>query len=57
LPDLILQNQPEYYAALRSADLGFENLGEPDLLPLVGMIQRLLTQQLASVPVDQGNSD
>jgi Fic family protein len=55
--DLILQNQAEYYAALRSADLGYENLGKPDLVPLTAMLQRLLIQQLETIPAGPPNDE
>lgn len=47
IPELIAQNRPEYYAALQHADTTFAK-GELDLVPLHGLIERLLNEQLAS---------
>lgn len=49
LIDLIMDNRPEYYAALRSADKGYAEDGFPDLGALVVLLDRLLIQQFESV--------
>lgn len=49
LIDLIMDNRPEYYAALQVADKGYDRAGKPDLTALIVMIDRLLIEQLESV--------
>jgi Fic family protein len=49
LIDLVMDNRPEYYAALQVADKGYDSRGKPDLTALVSMIDRLLIEQLESV--------
>lgn len=48
--DLIKANDGEYQNALRVADAGFNKDGEPDLTAMSTLIERLLIQQLESVP-------
>jgi fido (protein-threonine AMPylation protein) len=50
--DLIMQdqNRQEYEVALRAGDAGFKASGEPDLGPMNAFIERLLVEQLESVP-------
>ncbi|UDF03776.1 Fic family protein [Asticcacaulis sp. AND118] len=48
LPELITANRPEYYAGLRVADQSLAATGNVDLAPLHALLQRLLSEQLAS---------
>jgi Fic family protein len=48
--DQIMSNKPEYEAALRHADQTFAQFGLPDLRPMMAMVERLLVQQLSSIP-------
>lgn len=48
--DQIMTNRQEYQAALKTADLGFEATGEPDLSAMITFLGRLLITQLQSVP-------
>lgn len=48
--DLIMQQRDDYQDALKVADGPFESGGEPDLSAMTAFIQRLLVQQLSSVP-------
>lgn len=47
--DLIMQNRDDYQAALKAADIGFAETGEPDLSMMNGFVENLLIQQLAAV--------
>ena len=49
LIDLIMENRPEYYTALRQADQAYEASGEPNLNSLVALLDRLLVKQFESV--------
>jgi hypothetical protein len=44
-----MQNRQEYQAALKAADVAFENGQEPDLDPMIDFVDRLLAQQLGSI--------
>lgn len=48
--ELIKENDSEYHAALRVADAGYLAMGEPDLTAMTQLIERLLVQQLETVP-------
>ena len=48
--DLIMQNKPEFEAALRAADISLEASGASDLTLMNDFIERLLVQQLSSIP-------
>lgn len=48
--DLIMQNRDEYYDALRAADCAFDTSGSPDLTHMEAFLERLLIEQLSSVP-------
>jgi hypothetical protein len=48
--DQIMVSRPDYNAALRHADLTLEANGSPDLGPMKELIERLLTEQLSSIP-------
>lgn len=50
--DLIMQpqNRPDYESALRVGDAAFQTNGEPDLAPMEAFVERLLVEQLESVP-------
>lgn len=48
--DLIMQDPDEYYAALGVADQSFKEVGEPDLTPMIDLVDRLLADQLSSIP-------
>lgn len=50
--DLIMEQRDDYYAALKVADLTFEENGEPDLEPMTEFVDRLLFEQLTSIPGD-----
>ena len=45
-----MRNRDEYQAALKVADLSFEETGEPDLGLMRDFVQRLLIDQLNSIP-------
>jgi Fic family protein len=49
--DLVMQNRPEYQIALKQADLSFASTGTPDLTAMTAFMERLLIQQLSSIPV------
>ncbi|HMG46246.1 MAG TPA: Fic family protein [Allosphingosinicella sp.] len=46
--ELIKENDDEYQLALRAADAAFQATEEPDLAPMVGLIDRLFAEQLES---------
>ena len=46
---LIMRNRPQYQAALKQADIGFERNAQPDLEPMIEFIDQLLAQQLTSI--------
>lgn len=48
--DLIMEQREDYYAALKVADRAFEINGEPDLEPMIEFVDRLLYDQLTSIP-------
>lgn len=50
LIDLIMQERPDYQSALKVADRAFEAGLEPDLAPMIELVDRLLAQQFASIP-------
>lgn len=52
LIDLIMENRPDYYSALKDADEGFKRTGRPNLNSLVSMIDRLLVVQFESVQAE-----
>jgi hypothetical protein len=47
--DLIMDDPDDYYSALGQADETFKASGEPDLAPMVEMVDRLLAEQLTSI--------
>lgn len=53
LIDLIMDNRPEYYAALRIADQDYANSGAPNLTALITLLDRLLIQQFESVELPE----
>lgn len=46
LPELLRQSRAEYVEALKQADASFVQNGEPDLMSLHAIVERLLNQQL-----------
>lgn len=48
--DLIMQNRDEYYAALKIADESFDHAGVPNLSSMEDFLERLVIEQLSSVP-------
>lgn len=48
--DLIMQNRGEYQDALKAADQAFEATGTPDLALITDFVDRLIAQQLSSIP-------
>jgi Fic family protein len=48
--DLIMQNRPEYQDALKAADVAFDAAGVPDLTMMVDFVDRLIAQQISSIP-------
>jgi len=54
--DMIMDNRPEYYAALKVADNGYTTNGEPDLEPLIAVVDRFLNAQLAFLENEQPDS-
>lgn len=46
LPELIRRNRPAYVDALRTADQGYSESGNPTLEPLFSLISQLLSEQL-----------
>lgn len=50
--DLIMTNKPEFEAALRHADETFAAQHNPDLAPLNAFVERLLIEQLVSIPAE-----
>jgi Fic family protein len=51
--DQIMNQREDYYAALRRADIAFEETGTPDLSPMTAYLTALLMIQLNSVPATQ----
>lgn len=51
--ELIKANDGEYQAALRVADEGYTNTGEPDLSSLSALLERLLIEQLSSIDLTE----
>lgn len=49
--DMIMEQRSEYYAALKIADEGFAATGTPTLTPMVDFVDRLLFEQLSSMPL------
>jgi Fic family protein len=47
--DLIMNDPTEYYDALQVADQAFKASGEPNLEPIVDLVDRLLAEQLSSI--------
>lgn len=47
--DLIMQNRNEYQDALKKADEAFKATGEPDLVPMINFIDRLVAEQFSSL--------
>lgn len=48
--DLIMEQREDYYAALKVADTCFHETGTPDLGPMADFVDRLLAEQLSSLP-------
>lgn len=48
--DLVMSNRPEYQAALKEADVGYEKTGKANLARMNAFIGNLLVMQLQSVP-------
>jgi hypothetical protein len=48
IPELILEDRPPYYAALRSADAAFSQ-GSTDVSKMEEMLSRLLAAQLVQI--------
>jgi Fic family protein len=48
--DLIMEQRDDYYAALRVADNAYDANAEPDLAPMIEFVDRLLFEQLSSIP-------
>lgn len=49
VPELIENNRPEYYAALHSADAGFNATGTPELADMHALLVRLVNEQTQGV--------
>ncbi len=50
--DLIMEQRDDYYSALKIADNAYEANGVPDLEPMIEFVDRLLFEQLNSIPID-----
>jgi len=54
--DLITSTKPEFEAALRHADISFAQSGMGDLSLMKAYVEKLLIQQLSTIPPDEGQS-
>jgi Fic family protein len=50
--DLIMEQRDEYYAALKAADTAYEATGTADLSLMTSFVDRLIFEQLSSMPQD-----
>lgn len=50
LPEQLLERREQFYDALYAADLAFAKVGQPDLNPLIHLINEMLARQLRSSP-------
>jgi len=54
--DLIMQNKPEFEAALAHADQSVDDNGDGDISPLSEFVTRLLIEQLSYIPLCPGEA-